>query len=74
MKAKKIPRTDSIQELARFWDCHDLTGFEAELAEVTEPVFAQGPPIRVRLEYSDAESVRQLAEAKGVSDAELIRD
>jgi hypothetical protein len=35
----KIPKTDSIEELARFWDAHDLTGFEDPLEEVTAPVF-----------------------------------
>ena len=31
MKNKKIPQTDSIEELAQFWDLHDLTDFEDEL-------------------------------------------
>jgi len=30
---------DSIEKLAEFWDTHDLTDFEDELEEVTEPVF-----------------------------------
>jgi hypothetical protein len=30
MKTPKIPHTDSIAELARFWDTHDLTDFEDE--------------------------------------------
>ena len=25
MKKQQIPKTDSIEELARFWDAHDLT-------------------------------------------------
>ena len=37
MKQSKLPRTDSIQELAEFWDTHDLTGFDEELEEVAEP-------------------------------------
>src|SRR5262245_42626287 len=41
MKTPKLPSTDSIQELAKFWDTHDLTDFEEELAEVTEPVFVR---------------------------------
>ena len=36
MKIPKIPHTDSIAELARFWDTHDLTDFEDELEEVPE--------------------------------------
>ena len=39
MNRKNIPKTDSIQELAHFWDTHDLTDFEDELEEVDEPVF-----------------------------------
>lgn len=39
MNRTNIPQTDSIQELADFWDTHNLTDFEDELEEVTEPVF-----------------------------------
>ena len=39
MKSPKLPQTDSIQELADFWDTHDLADFEEELEEVAEPVF-----------------------------------
>ena len=39
MKTPKIPHTDSLAELARFWDTHDLTDFEDELEEVPESVF-----------------------------------
>ncbi len=38
MKTEALPQTDSIQELAQFWDTHDLTDFEEQLEEVTEPV------------------------------------
>lgn len=34
MKTEHLPKTDSIQELAQFWDTHDLTDFEDELEEV----------------------------------------
>ena len=67
-------RTSAIKTFARFWDTLDLTEFEADLEEVAEPVFAQGTPIRVHLEPTDAESLRQIASAKGISEAELIRD
>jgi hypothetical protein len=39
MTTNQLPQTDSIQELAHFWDTHDLTDYEAELEEVKEPVF-----------------------------------
>ena len=73
MKKAKLPRTDSIQELAEFWDTHDLTDFEDELEEVAEPVFVRGTAIKVPLESSEAEAVEQMAQAKGVSREELIR-
>jgi hypothetical protein len=39
MKARKLPKADSISDLEQFWDTHDLTDFEDELEEVTTPVF-----------------------------------
>jgi hypothetical protein len=46
MKAPKLPKTDSIEEIARFWGTHDLTDFEDQLEDVPEPVFDR-PPDRV---------------------------
>jgi hypothetical protein len=37
----RLPTTDSIEELASFWDTHDLTDFEDQLEVVAEPVFAR---------------------------------
>lgn len=64
MKAEALPQTDSIQELAQFWDTHDLMDFEDELKEVTEPVFAPRKAIHLDLESAEAEAVRRIAEAK----------
>jgi len=72
LKAEALPKTDSIQELAQFWDTHDLTDFENDLEEVTEPVFAPRKGIRLDLDSEEADAVRKLAEAKGIADAELI--
>jgi hypothetical protein len=41
MKKPKLPKTDSIQQLAEFWDSHDSTDFEDVLQEVKEPVFVR---------------------------------
>jgi hypothetical protein len=41
MKRPSLPQTHAIENLARFWDRHDLTGFEDELEEVKSPVFAR---------------------------------
>ena len=45
MKYQGIPNTDSIEELAQFWDNHDLTDFEGQLEEVRRPVFRRGKGI-----------------------------
>ena len=72
MKKAKLPKTDSIEKLAQFWDTHDLTDFEGELEEVPEPVFVRGSAIKVPLESREAEAVQQMAQANGVSQEELI--
>ncbi len=73
MKTRRLPQTDSIAELARFWDTHDLTDFENQLEEVTEPVFERRAVISLDLEMSEAEAVRKMAKAKGLADVELIQ-
>ena len=72
MKTNKLPKTDSIQELARFWETHDLTDFEDKLEEVSKPVFTSGDSISLHLGPRAAKAVRRLAESKGVSQAQLI--
>jgi hypothetical protein len=47
---QEIPETDSIRELAEFWDTHDLADFEGQLEEVREPVFRRKAEVRVQLE------------------------
>ncbi len=39
MTYEHLPEDYSIDELAEFWDTHDLTDFEEELEEVPEPLF-----------------------------------
>ncbi len=73
MKKSKLPKTDSIQKLAEFWDTHDLTDFEDQLEEVAKPVFVRDCAIKVHLESNEAEAIEQLAQAKGISREELIR-
>jgi len=73
MKTESLPKTDSIQELAQFWDTHDLTDFEEQLEEVSEPVFEAATVISLNLESEEAKAVRRIAEANGIADAELIR-
>lgn len=75
MKARKIPKTDSIEELARFWDTHDLTDFETQLEDISEPVFKQKSEtiIPVRLRRHEAEAVKRAAKTKRVRETTLLR-
>ena len=75
MKSQRIPKTDSIEELSRFWDAHDITDFEDELEEVTESVFARrGNQVTIRLDERETEAVRRIASARGIEEAALIQE
>jgi predicted DNA binding CopG/RHH family protein len=76
MKSLKLPQIDSIEELAQFWDTHDLTEFAEELEEVTEPVFERKPEttIPLHLHPQELEAVKRAAQARGVAEAVLLRE
>lgn len=71
----KIPETDSIRELAEFWDTHDVTDFAGEFVEVAEPVFTRRPTtgVMVPLSANELKALRDIAAARGVDEAVLIR-
>ena len=75
LKNQKIPQTDSIEELARFWDTHDLNDVEDELEEVTEPIFERKGEVvmKVRMRPKKIEAVKRIADSKGVKYEELVR-
>jgi hypothetical protein len=66
----RIPNTDSIQELAEFWDSHSLTEFEDQLEAVSEPVFARqfASAVRVPLTADERLAVRRIAASRGVEE------
>ena len=76
MKTSKIPQTDSIQELARFWDSHDLTDFKDQLEEVTDAIFERIPDsvMTIHLQPKELEAVRRIAKSKGVDQSALLRE
>jgi hypothetical protein len=59
MNKAKLPKTNSIQELADFWD--------------RESVFERAVIINVPLDSCQVKAVEQMAQAKGVSREELVR-
>ena len=69
-----IPKTDFIQELAEFWDSHDITDFFDELEEVTEPVFIRDTVMEVHLSSDEAETVRKIAKFQGIGATDLIHN
>ena len=75
MKARKIPESDSVEELARFWDTHDLTDFVDLLENVPKQVFERKPEtvIPVRLRRQEVEEVKRVAKTRGVREATLLR-
>ena len=77
MTEKQIPTTDSISELARFWDEHDVTDFESQLEEVGEAVFGKGPKghrMSLQLDDFEAATVCAAAKARGIDEATMIRE
>ena len=70
----KIPKTDSIQELAMFWQRHDVTDFEDELEEVPGPVFQRDHVVGVPLTRDEHKALREAAASRGIDEAALIRE
>ena len=73
MNPAKIPQTDSIQQLAEFWDTHDVTDFQDELEEVAEPVFQRRAMLTIPLQPEEMDAIKEIAQSKGVVSADLIR-
>ena len=76
MKYQGIPNTDSIEELAQFWDTHDLTDFQGQLEEVRRPVFRRRKESRVAIALTpkEAHDLKRLAESEGTQESKLVRN
>lgn len=72
----RIPNSDSIAELASFWDTHDLTDFEDQLEEVPAPVFCrdESEMVSVRLAPGEAEAIQRIAKTRGTDVGILLHD
>lgn len=72
----RIPRFNTVEEEARFWDTHDTTEFEDELEEVSDVKFVPARPkkaITVRLEDETLDLIAREARQKGIGPSTLIR-
>ena len=76
MNPQKFPKTDSIQELAQFFDTHDMADFDDEFEDVEEPLFELRGRNEITLHLSDdeAKAVHDLAQSQGVAETELVRE
>ncbi|MBI3682999.1 MAG: hypothetical protein HY235_21720 [Acidobacteria bacterium] len=72
---QKLPHTDSIEELARFWDTHDLTDFEEDLEEVGQPVFVRtkGTSLSIDLQPAEAQHLKKIARSRGIKETTVVR-
>ena len=71
----RIPRTDSIQTLAAFWQDHDITDFADEVEEVHEAMFhRERVVVGVPLTTAEHEAIRHEAAVRGVDEAALIHE
>jgi hypothetical protein len=75
IKMQRLPDTDSVEELAAFWDNHDLTDFANDLQEVSEPVFvrAKGTSLSIELQPAEAQHLKKIARSEGVQEATVLR-
>ena len=75
IKRQRLPDSDSVEELAGFWDNHDLTDFADDLQEVREPVFvrAKGASLSIELQPAEAQHLKKIARSKGVKETTVLR-
>ena len=73
-RTPKLPTTDSIQELATYWQHHDLTDFENELEEVSGPVFRRAHMVGVPLTEDEHQAILDAAASRGIDEGALIRE
>jgi hypothetical protein len=70
-KRDPIPSSDNIEELAEFWQTHSITDYEDLMEEVPGPLLVR-KSVRVPLKPAEEKAVKKMADAKGLSPAELI--
>ena len=69
-----LPKTDSIAELAAFWDSHDVTQYEGELVEVASPFARRGEAVAVPLSKAEHDAVRRIASSRGLPEGDLLHE
>jgi|Deesub1362B_J571_1020462.scaffolds.fasta_scaffold01501_4 predicted HicB family RNase H-like nuclease len=67
MKVKKLPRFQSIEEEAAFWDTHSFADYLHEFEEVEEPVFVKPRKLGVSVPSGVKARLRAIAKKKNRS-------
>jgi hypothetical protein len=75
MRKQRLPKTDSIEALAKFWDTHDLADFEGDLKEAGETVFVRGrgTSLSFNLQPTDARRLKRIARSEGAKETSVLR-
>jgi hypothetical protein len=73
-KKIKIPEFKTIEEMARFWDSHDITDFEDQLTEVKEPLFEKMKSriISFKLDSKQYDKLKKIADQKKLNTISLV--
>ena len=77
MWKSSIPKFESVQEEAVFWDTHDITDFEDECEVVDEEihfvVVRRDGSLGVRLDHDDLHALAERAIEEGTTPPKLAR-
>jgi len=75
-KIINIPEFDTLQDMAQFWDTHEITDFEAQLQEVREPIFdyLNRRSLIIHLAPDQYTILQRLAEQEQQEPGTLIQD
>lgn len=67
MTGNKIPKFDSLEEMARFWDTHDSADFQGDMEEVKEGVIVSSDPAfeSAQLTRQQMNALDRIARPKG---------
>jgi hypothetical protein len=74
-KQINIPEFNTLQEMAEFWDTHDITDFEDQLIEVKEPIFKnlRSRIITVTLDADHYEMLQEIADHEHQDTISLVQ-
>jgi len=75
-KEMKIPKFKNLEEMAKFWDNHDITDFENQLIEVKEPIFEkmESRIISLMLGSDQYDKLKKIADQKKLNTISLVNE